>query len=170
MGVNASIEGSNPSFSASLDRRFPLRGGEVGPTATGNTGSRLPPHHPAWETRLRHSEAGFVFSEPFRVASVGTPINVWDYEQVAQDVLDANALAYFAGGSGDEVTLRDNLAAFERRRLRPRVLVDVREVSTATTVLGTDVALPILVAPLAMQRLAHPDGEVATARAAAAAG
>jgi isopentenyl diphosphate isomerase/L-lactate dehydrogenase-like FMN-dependent dehydrogenase len=101
---------------------------------------------------------------------VGTPINVWDYEQVAQDVLDANALAYFAGGSGDEVTLRDNLAAFERRRLRPRVLVDVREVSTATTVLGTDVALPILVAPLAMQRLAHPDGEVATARAAAAAG
>jgi 4-hydroxymandelate oxidase len=97
---------------------------------------------------------------------VGTPINVWDYEQVAQDVLDANALAYFAGGSGDEVTLRDNLAAFERRRLRPRVLVDVREVSTATTVLGTDVALPILVAPLAMQRLAHPDGEVATARAA----
>ncbi|MFL5965166.1 MAG: alpha-hydroxy acid oxidase [Gaiellaceae bacterium] len=101
---------------------------------------------------------------------MGTPINVWDYEQVAQDVLDANALAYFAGGSGDEVTLRDNLAAFERRRLRPRVLVDVREVSTATTVLGTDVALPILVAPLAMQRLAHPDGEVATARAAAAAG
>src|SRR5690242_6905451 len=98
------------------------------------------------------------------------PINVWDYERLAHERLDENALAYFAGGSGDEVTLRDNLAAFERRKLRPRVLVDVRNVSTETTVLGTTVGSPILVAPLAMQRLAHPDGELATARAAAAAG
>ena len=98
------------------------------------------------------------------------PVNVWDYEQLAEEALDANAHAYFAGGAGDEVTLRDNLAAFERRKLRPRVLVDVRSVSTATTVLGAEVALPILIAPLAMQRMAHPDGELATARAAAAAG
>ena len=98
------------------------------------------------------------------------PVNVWDYEQLAEGKLDANAHAYFVGGAGDEVTLRDNLAAFERRKLRPRVLVDVRNVSTATTVLGTEVALPILIAPLALQRMAHPDGEVATARAAAAAG
>jgi isopentenyl diphosphate isomerase/L-lactate dehydrogenase-like FMN-dependent dehydrogenase len=68
------------------------------------------------------------------------------------------------------VTLRDNVAAFERRKLRPRVLVDVAEISTRTTVLGTEIALPVLIAPLAMQRLAHPDGEEATARAAAAAG
>ena len=101
---------------------------------------------------------------------MATPVNVWDYEQLAEQKLDANAHAYFAGGSGDEVTLRDNLAAFERRKLRPRVLVDVSSVSTATTVLGTDVALPILIAPLALQRMAHPDGELATARAAAAAG
>jgi isopentenyl diphosphate isomerase/L-lactate dehydrogenase-like FMN-dependent dehydrogenase len=98
------------------------------------------------------------------------PVNVWDYEQLAAGKLDPNAHAYFAGGAGDEVTLRDNLAAFERRKLRPRVLVDVRNVSTATTVLGTEVALPILIAPLALQRMAHPDGEIATARAAAAAG
>src|SRR6266545_8069535 len=97
------------------------------------------------------------------------PVNVWDYERLAEEKLDANAQAYFAGGAGDEVTLRDNVAAFERRKLRPRVLVDVREVSTATTVLGTEVALPVLIAPLAMQRMAHPDGEEATARAAAAA-
>ena len=90
--------------------------------------------------------------------------------ELAEEKLDANAHAYFAGGAGDEVTLRDNLAAFERRKLRPRVLVDVSSVSTATTVLGTEVALPILIAPLAMQRMAHPDGELATARAAAAAG
>jgi isopentenyl diphosphate isomerase/L-lactate dehydrogenase-like FMN-dependent dehydrogenase len=98
------------------------------------------------------------------------PVNIWDYERLAEDKLDANAHAYFAGGAGDEVTLRDNVAAFERRKLRPRVLVDVAEVSTATSVLGTKIALPVVIAPLAMQRLAHPDGEEATARAAAAAG
>jgi isopentenyl diphosphate isomerase/L-lactate dehydrogenase-like FMN-dependent dehydrogenase len=98
------------------------------------------------------------------------PVNVWDYERLAEEKLDANAHAYYAGGAGDEVTLRDNLAAFERRKLRPRVLVDVETVTTKTTVLGTEVALPVLIAPLAMQRMAHPDGEEATARAAAAAG
>jgi isopentenyl diphosphate isomerase/L-lactate dehydrogenase-like FMN-dependent dehydrogenase len=98
------------------------------------------------------------------------PVNIWDYERLAEEKLDANAHAYFAGGAGDEVTLRDNVAAFERRKLRPRVLVDVGAVSTKTTVLGAEVALPVLIAPLAMQRMAHPDGEEATARAAAAAG
>ncbi len=98
------------------------------------------------------------------------PVNVWDYERLADEKLDANAHAYLMGGAGDEVTLRDNLAAFERRKLRPRVLVDVGSVSAATTVLGTDVALPVLIAPVAIQRLAHPDGEQAVARAASAAG
>src|SRR5256714_12189351 len=98
------------------------------------------------------------------------PVNVWDYERLAEEKLDANAHAYFAGGAGDEVTLRDNIAAFERRKLRPRVLVDVGAVTTATTVLGTEVALPVVIAPLAMQRLAPPGGEEATARAAADAG
>src|SRR6266508_6166769 len=87
---------------------------------------------------------------------VATPVNVWDYEQLAEEKLDANAHAYFVGGSGDEVTLRENLAAFERCKLRPRVLVDVSSVSTATTVLGTQITLPILIAPLALQRMAHP--------------
>jgi isopentenyl diphosphate isomerase/L-lactate dehydrogenase-like FMN-dependent dehydrogenase len=98
------------------------------------------------------------------------PVNVWDYERLADQRLDANAQAYYMGGAGDEVTLRDNLAAFERRKLRPRVLVDVGSVSTQTTVLGAEIALPVLIAPVAIQRLAHPDGEEAVARAAAAAG
>jgi 4-hydroxymandelate oxidase len=98
------------------------------------------------------------------------PVNIWEYERLAEEKLDANALAYFAGGAGDEVTMRENLAAFERRKLRPRMLVDVEQVSTATTVLGSEIALPVVIAPLAMQRLAHPDGEQATARAAAVAG
>lgn len=101
---------------------------------------------------------------------MAAPINVWDYERLAEEKLDANAHAYFAGGAGDEVTLRENVAAFERRKLRPRVLVDVRTVSAATTVLGTDIELPVLIAPVALQRMAHRDGELATARAAAAAG
>ena len=98
------------------------------------------------------------------------PVNIWDYERLAEEKLDPNAHAYYAGGAGDEVTLRDNVAAFERRKLRPRVLVDVGEITTAATVLGTEIALPVVIAPLAMQRMAHPDGEEATARAAAAAG
>jgi isopentenyl diphosphate isomerase/L-lactate dehydrogenase-like FMN-dependent dehydrogenase len=97
-------------------------------------------------------------------------INVQDFEAAARERLDPGAYAYFAGGSGDERTLRANVEAFARWELRPRVLVDVSEVSTATTVLGEEVALPLLVAPTAFHRLADPEGELATARAAAAAG
>jgi isopentenyl diphosphate isomerase/L-lactate dehydrogenase-like FMN-dependent dehydrogenase len=98
------------------------------------------------------------------------PINVADYERLAAERLNPGVHGYFAGGAGDERTLRENVAAFERWRLRPRVLVDVAEVSTATTVLGTPLAMPVLVAPVAFQRLVDPDGEVAMARAAATAG
>ena len=101
---------------------------------------------------------------------MAAPVNVWDYERLAEERLDANALAYFAGGAGDEVTLRENVAAFARRKLRPRVLVDVGGGTTATTIVGTEVSMPVVLAPLALQRMAHPDGELATARAAAAAG
>jgi isopentenyl diphosphate isomerase/L-lactate dehydrogenase-like FMN-dependent dehydrogenase len=98
------------------------------------------------------------------------PLNVWDYERIFEQTLDAGAFGYFAGGSDDELTLRDNVAAFRRWRLRPRMLVDVSAASIDTTVLGTPVSMPLLVAPTAFQRMAHPDGERATARAAAAAG
>ncbi len=95
------------------------------------------------------------------------PINVADYERLSAEKLDPGVHGYFAGGAGDERTLRDNVAAFARWRLRPRVLVDVSEVSTETTVLGTPISMPLLVAPIAFQRLVDPDGEVAMARAAA---
>jgi 4-hydroxymandelate oxidase len=97
-------------------------------------------------------------------------INVADFEAAAHERLDPGVYDYIAGGAGDEYTLRGNRRAFERWELRPRVLVDISGVSTATTVLGTEVALPVLVAPTAFQRLAHPEGELATGRAAAAAG
>src|SRR5436190_15071873 len=98
------------------------------------------------------------------------PINVAEYERIAAERLDAGPLGYFAGGAADELTLRENVAAYRRWRLRPRVLVDVDETTTATTVLGREVSMPILVAPIAVQALAHPDGEAGMARAAAAAG
>jgi isopentenyl diphosphate isomerase/L-lactate dehydrogenase-like FMN-dependent dehydrogenase len=97
-------------------------------------------------------------------------LNVWDFERAAEERLDPGAFGYFAGGANDEWTMRENLVAFNRWVLRPRMLVDVSSTSTATTVLGTDVALPVLVAPTAFQRMAHPEGETATARGAAAAG
>src|SRR5919198_6360532 len=102
--------------------------------------------------------------------SAGAPINVADYERLAEEALAPGPHGYFAGGAGDERSLRENVEAFGRWQLRPRVLVDVGETTTATTVLGTEVSMPVLIAPVAFQRLAHPDGEAAMARAAAAAG
>ena len=97
-------------------------------------------------------------------------INVDDFEKAARERLDPGAYGYYAGGAGDELTLRANVEAYARWELRPRVLVDVSDVSTSTTILGTEVELPVLVAPTAFHRLADPEGELATARAAAAAG
>jgi 4-hydroxymandelate oxidase len=98
------------------------------------------------------------------------PINIADYEALAKSRLEPMAWDYYVGGSDDEVSLRANRSAFERIRLRPRVLVDVGASEMATTAFGAPVALPILVAPTAYQCLAHPEGECATARAAGAAG
>jgi 4-hydroxymandelate oxidase len=97
------------------------------------------------------------------------PLNVREYELLAEERLDPGAFGYFAGGAGDEWTLRENIAAFRRWHLRPSVLVDVGSVTTETAVLGQQVAMPVLVAPTAFHPLAHPDGELATARGAAAA-
>jgi isopentenyl diphosphate isomerase/L-lactate dehydrogenase-like FMN-dependent dehydrogenase len=97
-------------------------------------------------------------------------INVFDAESAAAERLEPGPLGYFAGGAGDEITLRDNVEAWRRWRLRPRVLADVSEVSTATELLGAPLSMPLLVAPVAYQRLVDPEGELAMARAAAAAG
>jgi 4-hydroxymandelate oxidase len=98
------------------------------------------------------------------------PVNVADYFERAAETVDPQVWCYFEGGSGDEVSLRANAAAYSRWRLRPRMLVDVSSISLETTLLGTPISMPLGVAPFAMQRLLDPDGEVATARAAAAAG
>jgi 4-hydroxymandelate oxidase len=97
-------------------------------------------------------------------------INLDDYERVAAERLAPGPLAYFAGGAGDEITLRDNRAAFARQGIVPRVMRDVSTVDSSVEVLGRRWPSPIWIAPTALQRMAHPDGELATARAAAARG
>jgi 4-hydroxymandelate oxidase len=92
-----------------------------------------------------------------------TPINLSDYEKLAEERVEPGAWDYYQGGSDDEITLRGCRAAFQRIRLRPRMLVDVRSIDMNTTVLGTPISLPVLVAPTAFHCLAHPDGECATA-------
>jgi 4-hydroxymandelate oxidase len=91
-----------------------------------------------------------------------------DFLAAARDRLDPHAFDYYRSGALTESTLRENEAAFGRWRFRKRVMVDVSEVDVRTTLLGTEVAFPVLVAPTAFHRLADPEGEVATARAAKA--
>ncbi|HLA17959.1 MAG TPA: alpha-hydroxy acid oxidase [Dehalococcoidia bacterium] len=98
------------------------------------------------------------------------PVNLLEYEPLARQKLPEGSYGFIAGAAEDEVTLRENRAAFQRLRLRPRVLVDVSKIDPSTTVLGQRIEFPVLLAPVAVQRLAHPDGELASARAAAAAG
>src|SRR3954451_6396556 len=98
------------------------------------------------------------------------PVNVFELEAIARERLSREAYDYYAGGAQDEVTLRENRAAFDRVSLAYRVLVDVSRRDLTTTVLGQPVAMPVLVAPTAFHRLAVPEGEVAAARAAGAAG
>jgi 4-hydroxymandelate oxidase len=100
---------------------------------------------------------------------VTPPLTLADYEAAAAAVLDEGPLGYYAGGAGDELTLRDNEAAWRRIAIRPRVLVDVAERDLRTTVLGREHPHPVFVAPTAFHRLAHEEGEAATARGAAAA-
>jgi isopentenyl diphosphate isomerase/L-lactate dehydrogenase-like FMN-dependent dehydrogenase len=95
-------------------------------------------------------------------------ISIPDYELAARAHLEPGALAYLDGGAGDELTLRDNVAAWRRWAIRPRPLVPVGTRDAGVRLLGRARPHPLVVAPMAFQRLAHPDGELGIARAAQA--
>lgn len=95
------------------------------------------------------------------------PICLSDFEALARPHLSEGAYAYYRSGAGREVSLGENEQAFSRRRFRPRVLVDVSQVDTQTTLFGASWSVPFGIAPTAQHGLAHPEGEAATARAAA---
>jgi 4-hydroxymandelate oxidase len=97
-------------------------------------------------------------------------INLADFEKLAKKRLPKSVWEHVAGGSGDEITLRENIAAFARLTIVPRVLRDVTERKLGCTVLGQPIAFPVLLAPVACLRRFHPQGELAAAKAAADAG
>jgi len=111
-----------------------------------------------------------VVPAPNGVAEKFQPVSIPDYERLAQERMSRAAWEYIASGCADDVTLRWNREALTRLRLEPRVMVDVTHIDTKISLLGRELAHPILLAPTASHMLVHPEGEVATARGANAAG
>ena len=105
-----------------------------------------------------------------RSNKASTLINIADFEREAERVLSRSAFDYFHGGAADEITLAENESAFMKYRLRPRMLREIGTRDLSTTILGEKIQFPALIAPIAFHRLAHSQGEKATARAAQAAG
>ncbi len=95
-------------------------------------------------------------------------LSLADYERAATERLEPRAASFIFGGAGEELTLRDNVAAWRRLALLPRVLTGTGARDLSVTLLGVRRPHPLLIAPTAYQRITHPEGEVATARAAAA--
>jgi 4-hydroxymandelate oxidase len=93
-------------------------------------------------------------------------INLFDYEDAASRALDANTYGYYVGGACDEVTLRENRTAFDQMKLLPKMLVDVSQRDTSTKLFDGEISFPLVIAPMALMQLAHPEGELAVARAA----
>src|SRR3989337_3155690 len=97
------------------------------------------------------------------------PVNLLEYEPLARQKRPEASYGFIAGAAEDEVALRENRAAFQRLRLRPRVLGDVSKIDPSTTVLGQRIEFPVLLAPVAVQRLPHPAGRLPPPRAPGAA-
>jgi len=95
------------------------------------------------------------------------PVNVNEFQELARQVLPKMYFDFYNGGAEDQYTLKENMEAFHRITFRPRILVDVSRISMSTTILGHRISAPIMIAPTSFHKLAHPEGEIATARAAA---
>jgi 4-hydroxymandelate oxidase len=105
-----------------------------------------------------------------QAAGTPDPVDIPDYARLAPTRMSHIGWEYINGGAADELTMRWNREAYDRIRLRPRILVDVSRLDTRSTLFGQEMPCPILLAPTAYHKLAHADGELATARGAAAAG
>ena len=94
------------------------------------------------------------------------PINLHEYEDAARGQLPPAVYGYYKGGAGDEITNQDNHRAYDRIQILPHVLRDVSQRDLSTTILGQTLDFPVVIAPMAMAALAHPDKELGIARAA----
>jgi 4-hydroxymandelate oxidase len=97
------------------------------------------------------------------------PVNLFEYEEIAKQNLDKGEYDFIAGGATDEITLRRTRAVLDSIMLRPRMLVDVSQRDTSTTVLGQRIGFPVMLDPAGNHAAAHPDAELATVKAAGAA-
>ncbi|MEM7803171.1 MAG: alpha-hydroxy acid oxidase [Chloroflexota bacterium] len=97
-------------------------------------------------------------------------LNLYDYKAAAAEKMDPPAYAYYAGGVAENIARDGNRQAFDQLRLRPKMLRNVSQISTECEIMGIKTEAPIMIAPAAMHKLAHPDGEMGTARAAQRAG
>lgn len=98
------------------------------------------------------------------------PVNLFDFESLAKEKLSQMAYDYYASGACDEITLKRNHTAYDEIFLKYRVLVDVSKRNLSTHILGQKISFPVMIAPTAFHRLAHSEGEIATAKAASSEG
>ena len=98
------------------------------------------------------------------------PINIYEYEPLARERLSKSQYDFIAGGATDEITLKRTRQVLDSIMLRPRMMADVSRIDTATTALEHEISFPVMLAPSGAHGRAHPDGELATARAAGSAG
>src|SRR5438093_13388413 len=125
------------------------------------------------------SASGALCSAPTRTATAGhrratsmstDPVNIYEYEALAKARLGQGEYDFIAGGATDEITLRRTRAVFDAILLRPRMMVDISQRDLRTTVLGQEIRFPIMLDPAGNHAAAHPEGELASTRAAGAAG
>ncbi len=105
-------------------------------------------------------------SSPKNIEALSELVCLADFEAAARERMSVTAYEYIASGAADEITIRWNREAFDKLALRPRVLVDVERIDTSVELFGQKLDFPILLAPTALHRLVHPEGEVETARGA----
>lgn len=98
---------------------------------------------------------------------LATMLNTFDFESVAAHTMTEEGWGYYSSGADDEITLRENHTAFQRIWLKPRILVNVKEIDMRTSMLGVESSLPLYFTATALGKLAHDDGELAISRAAA---
>lgn len=120
-------------------------------------------------TRRENRATTVAAGAPAGTDDINELVSLFDFEPVAQRRMSHMAWEYLDGGVADEITLRWNREAYDRLRLRPKVLVDVSKLDTRVSLLGQELPHPILLAPAADQRMVHPQGELATVRGAGSA-
>ncbi|CAJ1365682.1 unnamed protein product, partial [Effrenium voratum] len=123
-------------------------------------------HKPAPKKKKAVAAEGQVEEEEeFKKPPLSNMLNTFDFESVAREVMEPQAWGYYSSGGDDEITLRDNHMAFQRITMRPRILVNVREIDMSTTILGVPASLPLYFTATALAKLAHQEGELAIVKA-----